>query len=209
MFRVMLYHLNFLFFFLVYSPHGSPQALDLSDSRLQTSCAALQLPPPPPLSSNCDLSQSIRDYPPISTSSFAHPELFAVPSASSSLTPYTQSPSISHFDSMMFTNSGSEVASTRTGYPQPYSTSSEVSAEHNMDPIPIIPLDQATGNPIQFYSDCTTNDLSPRPPYDPITPPCPTSSYSNNMSFSNIKAADNHAPVKGILIHEYIYRQYN
>lgn len=183
------------FFSIVYSPHGSPQSatLDLSDSRLPSSCAGL----PPPLTSSCQAG-SIRaaDYPPTTATTYTHPaDLFA---ASSSLTPYTQSPSIPHYDNMMFTSSGSDAASG-TGYPAAYGTTSSDDAQHgNMDPIPIIPLDQTTGNPIQFYSDCTTADLSPRQPYDPITPPCST--FSSGLTFPNVKSVTDNPPVKGIYI---------
>ncbi len=124
---------------------------------------------PMTLASTADLAQGpgcIRDYPPITTSPSYHQhhsEMFAVPS-STSLPPYSQASL--QYD--LFTS----VASNMPGnYPQTYS--SDVQEHGGLDPIPIIPCDQATGNPIRFY-ECGSDSPQPHfvdsPTYHPTGP---------------------------------------
>ncbi len=78
------------------------------------------------------------------------------------MSPYAQT--LPYENGIIFTNEAGNI----TGYSHTYS--SELPEHNSLDPIPIISCDQITGNPIQFYNDCTKTDLSPPPFVDTSYP---------------------------------------
>ena len=95
------------------------------------------------------------------------PQMF--PSASSLLFPFPSVPTSMPYDVRYH----SEQA--MAGYIQELPDS--------LDPVPIIQCDQVTGNPIHFYSECTTN-VSPSSFLDSITTPTTSSFQSSTYNFS-------------------------